>query len=282
MKKQTLAVGAAALMLFGATQAYADGTWIVKASGDYFGIDTNNDTPISGISGGKNVKGDTQIDGGLTGGTFYLGKMYGPPESLKVTMAEISIRKGTLDYTSHVTDSWNNSYNVKGDIDRKDIEFKITQTWIKGKWQPYISVGYWGIKNESTQILQDGWYWISQQDPGRMTEKDIDAFLGNIGFGYSILKKGGFNLALKAEGGFNWGQADFTVQGASHLDADDSSFGYQGRANLTFAWSFPMGEKTGQAFFDAGYQYQNFDFGEEVGEDTFYGPYGRLGFSVLF
>lgn len=282
MKKQSLAVGAAALMLFGATQAYAQGTWIVKASGDYFDINTDSDTPVAGISGGTDVKGTTELDGEMTGGTFYLGKMYGPPESLKVTMLEVSIRQGDFDITSQVTDSWGGSYGVLGEMDRKDFELKLSQTWVKGKWQPYVSIGYWNIDEESTQVLQDDYYWIAQNDPSRMVEKNIDAFLANIGFGVSLYKNGGFNLAFKGEAGINYGKADFTVIDASHLDADDSSVGWQGKANLTFAYSFPMGANTGQAFFDAGYQYQGFDFGEEVGEESFYGPYGRLGFSVLF
>ena len=302
MKKTGFLLIIAALACFLAGPAAAeegDASFFISASGDFFSVDCDTERPQAGTGSKTDDESTTETTGDLTGGTLSFG-WYFDRENVPIILSfDFSLRQGDFDsshyyritmYDTNTSTSVEDYASTKAELEREDIDTRLTFKFAGERWQPYFGLGYWKYTVEGEETITDyrgaSAKWNATQTASRKIEKDVDAFLGAFGLGVNLGKLGPFKFALKSELGLMAGFGELKIEGQSvnkSVDGEDTAFGFHATGAGSIAYPFSMGESSvGQFFVDGGYQYQTIGFGDEVGEDTWYGPYGRAGVTLMF
>lgn len=253
-----------------------DTPWIMKASGDMFSIDSSVDGYF-GI-GGDNT-GATTFNGDLTGGTLTLGKVF-KTSTPTVLLFDLGARSGDLEGEfTHI-----NGGKVDFDIERDDVEAAFTYQWLGKRWQPYVSLGYWGLEYTAIPVDQFG---IDFYD----IFVDTDSFYAGLGLGVKIgqidMGTNG-SLQFSAKVGtdllFVSAAVDTTENnGTIHHPVDDETIDYRWKVTGLMNYLLPVKTKPTSIFLEGGYQNQAMEF-ESTNDQQFQlewdGYYARLGLSV--
>jgi hypothetical protein len=248
----SFAVGCVLVVVSGQVCFAGDEPWEIKAAGDVFFSDY--ETKV----GTDRVKADGFIPGATV--TLKKGAFSG----------ELSLRSGTIEATEP----------LRFDIERLDVDLKLSW-WPKMEelerkgihW--FVNLGYHFYKTEWKEV-----FVLGHPEP----QKTVHGPYVGLGAFWMLKPMGRLRTTLKAEanGLVAFANADDFL---ASYDPDPLKVagGVLTRAGAVFDFLLIQNEKvTWTAFADGGWQYETIFFSQDIGRDTYFGPYIRVGTRFMF
>ena len=263
------------VFLLNNNNVHANDYYFVKSSADFF-FSNFEYKPSSSDFDIKNFhyKGKRESNV-MKGGSFSLGIIM----SEKImTVLDCSYREGDYEFLGdYILED--TSIALKYDIHRKDMDLKfsiITPFFIKN-FNILYSFGQRVYETETKEYLSGDWVWTGNNKQVRIIDKTVRTTYACLGLGWILGKIGTVKTSVKGEVALILNaNGEFSIDGFK--EKKDSPKGiYQ---LYTFQMNMPL--KKGSIFIDNGWHFQQIEFDKSIGEDLWYGYYGRAGFIYLF